>query len=606
MKLLSLYANNFKKLKLKQPLLFTEGIILITGLNESGKSTILDAILYSLFGRMIRPSQKPGNDEIISYGASDCKVKLEFAIGPNKYRVTREVHRTRHGRALLQELRPDSTTRNLATSFSETTDEVERLLGGITYNEIVASSVVAQKDLERLIKQRLDDRRKVINVFLNLESFNKVQDQLDTERNGIEGTSRTPGHLTLERERLKTLNEQLHEYKDTSVQLDNLNLKVEKLKKDQQHLEKQFVDTDNLYKTLNEYGEAVKQRDSLQREIEDKSLLTNNLQQQLASVDTQRSELERAEAEVKKYGDLAEAEKAITRASEVLEKVRGAELQKAQLEDREQKLQSQIAETNKRVTSLDESGLVSSRPRRIWSYLIATAAFGAGALLSFILSFAALTIVLGSLAVVSLLLLTRQIVSLSQQAEASKQQQERLASTQLVASWNNELEEMKRDHDDAAATIRQGSSQILQVLDSIPSYSSYLQGLADPKEVVEQASSIYNQDKQSLSAVTERVNMLQKRLGEEPMLKRQLVQAQLDIATVERKLKNTPLPSLPAGVEFSPELLEEASQMRDSLNESVSRVKTQIEESMTRIIELKQFLEENKGLEEQVDEQKRT
>jgi exonuclease SbcC len=37
----------------------------------------------------------------------------------------------------------------------------------------------------------------------------------------------------------------------------------------------------------------------------------------------------------------------------------------------------------------------------------------------------------------------------------------------------------------------------------------------------------------------------------------------------------------------------------------VSRVKTQIEESMTRIIELKQFLEENKGLEEQVDEQKR-
>ncbi len=121
---------------------------------------------------------------------------------------------------------------------------------------------------------------------------------------------------------------------------------------------------------------------------------------------------------------------------------------------------------------------------------------------------------------------------------------------------------------------------------------------------MEQASSIYNQDKQSLSAVTERVNMLQKRLGEEPELKRQLVQAQLDIVIVEKKLKNTRLPSLPEGVEFSPELLDEASQMRDSLNESVSRVKTQIEESMTRIIELKQFLEENKGLEVQVDEQK--
>src|SRR5438445_875480 len=606
MKLLSLYANNFKKLKLKQPLLFTEGIILITGLNESGKSTILDAILYALFGRMIRPSQKPGNDEIISYGASDCTVKLEFAIGPDKYRVTREVHRTRPGRALLQELRPDSTTRNLATSFSETTDEVERLLGGITYNEIVASSVVAQKDLERLIKQRLDDRRKVINVFLNLESFNKVQDQLDSERNGIEGTSRTPGHLTVEGQRLETLNEQLNEYKETSVQLDNLNVKVEKLKKDQQHQEKRFDETDTLYKTLNDYGEAVKERDSLQREIEDKSLLTDNLQQQLASVDTQRSELGRAEAEVKKYGDLAEAEKAITRASEVLDKVRSAELQVAQFEDREQRLQAQITETNKKVTFADESRLFSSeKPRRIWSYLMATAAFGAGAILSFILAPVALTIALGSLAVVFLLLLTRQIVSLSQQAEASKQQQDRLASAQLLVSWENELGEVKKDRDVADATIRQGSSQILQDLGSIESYSSYLQDLTDPREVVEQASSIYNQDKQSLSAVTERVNMLQKRLGEEPEQKRQIAQAQLDIAVVEKKLKNTSLPSLPTGVEFSPGLLDEASQMRDSLNESVSRIKTQIEESMTRIIELKQFLEGNKDLEEQVDEQKR-
>src|SRR5437879_7727279 len=96
LKLLSLYAHNFKKLKFSQPLPFSEGISLITGLNESGKSTILDAILFALFGRMIRPSQKPSNDEIISYGASNCTVKQEIAIGPDKYRVKREVHKTQH------------------------------------------------------------------------------------------------------------------------------------------------------------------------------------------------------------------------------------------------------------------------------------------------------------------------------------------------------------------------------------------------------------------------------------------------------------------------------------------------------------------------------
>src|SRR6058998_4003298 len=177
---------------------------------------------------MIRPTQKPSNEEIIRYGSGESQVRLEFAIGENRYRVVREVHRTRPNRALLYEVKPNGATKPIATTVNDTTSEIERLLGGITYNEIVASSVVAQKDLERLIKQRLDDRRKVINVFLNLESFNKVQDELEEDRVRIEGRGRTPGQLTVERQRLETLNEQLSEYKETSVQLDNLNVKVEK------------------------------------------------------------------------------------------------------------------------------------------------------------------------------------------------------------------------------------------------------------------------------------------------------------------------------------------------------------------------------------------
>ncbi len=606
LKLVSLSAQNFKKLKLAKPLPLSDGIILITGLNESGKSTVLDAILYALFGRMIRPSQKPSNEDIICYGNGEAQVRLEFEIGENRYRVVREVHKTRPNRAMLYEVKPGGGTKTVATNDTSTTREIERLLGGITYNEIVASSVVAQKDLERLIKQRLDDRRKVINVFLNLESFNRVQDQLDDERTRIEGTSRTSGQLTVERQRLETLHEELKEYKETGAQIVSLEVRVEKLKSEQRGLEKRFEETDTLYKTLSEYGESVKQRDSLQREIESKSLLANNLEQQIANVDEQRSELEKAEAEVKKYGDLAEAESAIARASEILENVRGAELQKAQLEEREQRLRLQIAETSRKVTSIDESRVLSvAGPRRIWTYLTATAALGAGAILSFILNLIALTVVLGSLTVVSLLLLARQIATLSQQADVSKSQQERLASGQLVESWTSELDQVKNEQDAASGTIKQGSIRILQTLNAVPSYSSYLQGLTDPKEVVEQASSIYNQDRQSLSAVGERVNMLQKRLGEEPELRQRLAQAQLDIAHVEKKLKETQLPTLPIGVEFSTELLDEAGEMRDSLTESVSRVKTQIEDSIARIIELKQFMEENSGLEEKVDEQKR-
>ncbi len=606
MKLVSLSAQNFKKLKLGKPLPFSDGIIVITGLNESGKSTILDAILYALFGRMIRPSQKPSNEDIISYGNGEAQLRLEFEIGENRYRVVREVHKTRANRAMLYQVGHDGKTKTLATTVNDTTSEIERLLGGITYNEIVASSVVAQKDLERLIKQRLDDRRKVINVFLNLESFNKVQDQLDSERTRIEGTTRTPGQLTLERQRLETAEDQLKKYKETEVQLVSLEERLGKLKDNREDLEKQFADTDTLYKSLNEYGEGLKQRDSLQREIEDKTLLANNLRQQLADLATQRADLEKTDAEVKQYLDLPEVETAIAQASKVLEKVRRVELQNGQLEERERRLQKQIAEKNKEVASLDEPAVPSTTgPRRIWTYLIATAALGAGAVLSFILSILLLTVVLGSLAIASLLLLARQIASLSEQAEISKDREEQLAKSQLIESWNSELKRVQDELTMTTGVAERGSSEILQVLSSIPRYSNSLRETSDPKAVLEQASSLYSQDRQSLSALEERVSMLQKRLREEPGLNEQLERAQLDVSQVEKKLKKTILPSLPEGVAFSAELLEESEQMRDKLRESVSRVKTQIEDAFTRVVELKQFLEENKGLEDQVDDQKR-
>src|SRR3989442_3549069 len=102
---------------------------------------------------MIRPSQKPSNEEILSYGTVEAQVKLEFAIGDLRYRVVREVHKTRPNRAQLYELGGDGRQKTLATTLNETTREIERLLGGITYNEIFGSNVFAQQDLVRLIKQ---------------------------------------------------------------------------------------------------------------------------------------------------------------------------------------------------------------------------------------------------------------------------------------------------------------------------------------------------------------------------------------------------------------------------------------------------------------------
>src|SRR6266700_3034148 len=600
LKLLSLYAHNFKKLKFSQPLPFSEGISLITGLNESGKSTILDAILFALFGRMIRPSQKPSNEEILTYGTGEAQVRLEFAIGDLKYRVVREIHKTRPNRAQLFELGPNGRQKTIATTVNDTTSEVERLLGGITYNEIVASSVVAQKDLERLIKQRLDDRRKVVNVFLNLDSFNRVQDQFDAERARIEGTTRNPGQLTVERERLQSLQEQMKRYNEAETQLSTLAGKIEKLKSELVELEKKFAETDSLHRTLNKYDEAVKLQKSLRQEIQDKTRLAENLQRQLSGISSQRDELEKARLELEQLSGFSEIESQLTQASNLLDEFQSVQMRRVQLEESRDNLQARIAEKTKEVSSLGSPKPLDSKPRRVWTYLISTSALGAGAVLSFFLALPQVAVAFGSLAIVSLLLLSRQIVSLSQQANSSRYEQEQLASLQIVRSWKDELAENQQNLIKIQQDIAGGSEKLLGTLSSITRYSARIGEARDPKAALETISSLFNNDRQTRQSLEEKVKLLGQQLREEPQVKERLDLIQSEIKQVENKFSAARLPALPEGLSFSETLLGETADARDALRDSVSRNNAQVEDSNPRRLELRQLREANSGLDDQV------
>ncbi|OLD12665.1 MAG: hypothetical protein AUI50_01985 [Crenarchaeota archaeon 13_1_40CM_2_52_14] len=572
-------------------------------MNESGKSTILDAILFALFGRMIRPSQKPSNEEILSYGTGEAQVRLEFAIGDLRYRVLREVHKTRPNRAQLNELGGDGRQKTLATTVNDTTSEIERLLGGITYNEIVASSVVAQKDLERLIKQRLDDRRKVVNVFLNLDSFNRVQDQLDAERARIEGTTRNPGQLTVECERLQSLQEQLKRYREAETQLSTMAERIQRLRKELADLEQKFATIDSLHKTLKQYDDAVKLQQSLRQEIQDKSRLAETLQRQLAGISTQREELEKTQSEISQFSGLSEIESQLTQASNLLEEYQSAEIRRVQLEESKDILQTKIAEKTKEAPGLGNPKTFESKPRMVWTYFISTSALGAGAILSFFLGLPQVAVAFGSLAIASLLLLSRQIVSLSQQASSSRLEQEQMAGQQLIRSWENELAETQLSLTAMQKDVAGRSENLLGRLASISRYSAKLGEMKDPRMVFETVSTLFDNDRRSLQSLEAKAKLLGQQLRDEPQIKERLDHIQSEINQVEKKFGSAQLPDLPEGMTFAETLLQETDEARDTLKESVSRNKAQIEDSISRQLELRQLLEENMGLDDQVQTQ---
>ena len=62
---------------------------LIVGSNGAGKSTILDALTFSLFGKPFRKINK--GMLVNSINEKDTEVEIEFKKGPNKFKVVRGI-----------------------------------------------------------------------------------------------------------------------------------------------------------------------------------------------------------------------------------------------------------------------------------------------------------------------------------------------------------------------------------------------------------------------------------------------------------------------------------------------------------------------------------
>jgi DNA repair exonuclease SbcCD ATPase subunit len=77
-------GNNFTEVDFQK-----NATSLIIGANGSGKSTILDALTFSLFGKPFRKINKP--QLINSINEKDCKVEVEFSIGSTNWKVVRGI-----------------------------------------------------------------------------------------------------------------------------------------------------------------------------------------------------------------------------------------------------------------------------------------------------------------------------------------------------------------------------------------------------------------------------------------------------------------------------------------------------------------------------------
>jgi len=584
-KLLALYAYNFKKLKLSSPLQFSEGITYIAGQNESGKSTLLDAILYALYGRMIRPSAMPSNEEIIAYGANDASVQLTFAIGDRTFQVTRKVHKSKPNEASLQEILGDGHKRTTATTVKTVTKEIENLLGGITFNEIIASNVVAQKDLERLVEQSKEDRKRVINAFLNLESFTAVGEKLKEEQKSLEGTRTTIGLLPAEREKLETLKEELDEYKEKLKEVEEIEKNIGKLEIDIKETKSKYVATDQLFAKLESYDKALKDRENLSAQLDAMKPLIEDLKRQIAQAESAGRGLEEARTKLKGFSDLEKVEDVIARCDERLREL--TELQ-AGIRSQRERQQTVASEMYDRSEKIKAQAKPSKAP------LIA--------LVICLLASAILFIIVGLYA--AFIALAGIILCFVLRSSQESKARAYLTERELLARLTQERSSLEAAIQQSYEKFKSAEQEINQLCKNIERYSSiYVQNISSGiKSVIAAMSRQLEADRKEKSVLEERARGLSTQIATKPETETRLKETEEKASQLQRSFMEIRLPEL-GEISFSSELLSKTREEREKLLQEISAKEATLKSEQDRHNEGKRFLEERKDVEQRAKEQ---
>jgi exonuclease SbcC len=155
----------------------------ITGATGAGKSSLIDAVVFALYGQVPRV----GDDykQLISHGAERLSVMLEFGVGGERYRIVRTARPDKPSQQRLERLGPGSAE-PLADRVKEIRTEVERILG-LDYDGFTRSVVLPQGQFDAFLKGEPKERRKILVALLSLGVYERMQ-QLANQRSAAART----------------------------------------------------------------------------------------------------------------------------------------------------------------------------------------------------------------------------------------------------------------------------------------------------------------------------------------------------------------------------------------------------------------------------------
>jgi Fe-S cluster assembly ATPase SufC len=158
------------------------GVVGIFAPNRSGKSSVLDTLLYCVYNTTSKNNRK--NYNIINQTQSYCRAKAKIEVDGKVYTIERKSekyekklkgHTTEEAKTYVEFSVTDPTTgeeTNLNSADRNGTDkEIRKIFG--TIDDFLLTSMSSQMDGLRFINEGSTERKKILARFLDLDIFEK-------------------------------------------------------------------------------------------------------------------------------------------------------------------------------------------------------------------------------------------------------------------------------------------------------------------------------------------------------------------------------------------------------------------------------------------------
>ena len=256
-----------------------KGIIGIFGKNYSGKSSIIDSVLWTIFNSISKNVRK--NVDIINQNRSEAFGRAEIDIDNKTYTIERQA--TKYTKKLHGEETIEAKTNldfwvvdndtNIKESLNgldrnETDANIRRIFG--TIEDFLLTSMTSQAGSLAFINEGSTKRKEILGKFLDLEHFDKKFKLAKDETSLLKGAIKRLEGKDFDKEVSKTLTDII----DNEIQTDRNKTKCASLKTTLASLQEtlselktkvasgpkqEFIDLEKVLNNINSKSETVKQ-----------------------------------------------------------------------------------------------------------------------------------------------------------------------------------------------------------------------------------------------------------------------------------------------------------------------------------------------------------